>query len=260
MAIKAAEEQSASDLTQPQSIDAATALANAEIASAVADLSDAQDLYKELQDGLDPDELEIALAQIEQADARIALAGALKDQVQPRIRQSEAALNAAEAAASATSPALDAAEARLAASEANLLAAEAGLVAAQSEVERANAELEKNELRAPWDGTVADLNLKEDEYVAPGQTVLAIADFNGWVVETDNLTEIEVPEVSVGQQVKIVPDALPDLTLSGKVVSIASLYDEKRGDVTYTVTLDLTESDPRLRWGMTVVVKFPPPN
>ena len=61
----------------------------------------------------------------------------------------------------------------------------------------------------------------------------------------------------MGQSVSINPDALPELQLNGIVSSISQLFTEKRGDVTYTVTIDLEDSDPRLRWGMTMVVTFP---
>jgi hypothetical protein len=83
-----------------------------------------------------------------------------------------------------------------------------------------------------------------------------LADFTQWYAETDNLTEIDVVNVSVGQGATVVPDALPDLELTGTVESIDDFFEEKRGDVTYTARILLNESDPRLRWGMTVVVTF----
>ena len=56
----------------------------------------------------------------------------------------------------------------------------------------------------------------------------------------------------------VAPDALPELEVAGYVESISDLYEEKFGDVTYTTKITLTEDDPRLRWGMTVVVRFAP--
>jgi len=44
--------------------------------------------------------------------------------------------------------------------------------------------------------------------------------------------------------------------LSGSVETIKDKFVEKRGDVTYTTRILLDEIDPRLRWGMTVVVTF----
>ena len=137
---------------------------------------------------------------------------------------------------------LEAGEARIRAAEANLAAAEAAL--------------ENIELEAPIGGSVVDLGLKVGEQVSPGQPVVVLADFSQWVVETDDLTEIEVPEISVGQEVEVRPDALPELQLSGRVESIGELYEEKRGDVTYTARILLDDGDERLRWGMTVVVVF----
>ena len=71
-----------------------------------------------------------------------------------------------------------------------------------------------------------------------------------------NLTEIEVVDISLGQEVVVVADALPDLELTGTVDKIGDVFEEKRGDITYTVRIVLDEVDPRLRWGMTVVITF----
>jgi hypothetical protein len=56
--------------------------------------------------------------------------------------------------------------------------------------------------------------------------------------------------------VLVTADALPDLELSGTVESIGEVFEEKRGDITYTVRVALDERDERLRWGMTTVVAF----
>jgi multidrug resistance efflux pump len=137
----------------------------------------------------------------------------------------------------------------LAAVESRITAAETGLTAAR-------AALENLELIAPFSGTVVDLQLKVGEQVSAGMPVVLLADISEWMVETDDLTEIEVPEIRVGQSVAVTPDALPELELSGTVESISELFEEKRGDITYTVRIRLNEEDERLRWGMTVVITF----
>ncbi len=144
---------------------------------------------------------------------------------------------------------IETAKVRLATSESRLITGEANLAAAK-------ANLADLELVAPIGGTVTNLSLKVGEQVAPGAPALTVADISDWVVETENLTEIEVPSVTVGQEVTIVPDALPDLELAGVVESIDNNFVERAGDITYTVNIKITESDPRLRWGMTVVVTF----
>ncbi len=133
---------------------------------------------------------------------------------------------------------------------------EARLASAEDALAAAKAALGNAELRAPFAGTVANLSLKVGEQVAPGQPAASLADFSGWVVETDNLTEIDVVKIEPGQAVSVVLDALPDQTLLGQVESIDSVYVEKRGDITYTVTVGLADTHPQMRWGMTAVATF----
>ena len=139
-----------------------------------------------------------------------------------------------------------------------LEAAQARLSAAESALEAAQAALSDVELVAPFGGTVVKLNLKEGEQVVPGSPAVVLADFSQWKVETEDLNEMEVPRVAVGQTVTITPDALPELSLNGTVESISQIYEEKFGDVTYTARILLQDTDPRLRWGMTVSTHFEP--
>jgi multidrug resistance efflux pump len=120
----------------------------------------------------------------------------------------------------------------------------------------AQAALDARTLKATMDGTVVDLAAQSGQRVAAGQALLSLADFSGWLVKTDNLTEVEVVNVKVGQPVQVIFDALPETELSGEVTRIESRFEEKRGDITYTVTIKLTQTDPQLRWGMTAAVVF----
>ncbi len=139
---------------------------------------------------------------------------------------------------------LEAAQARLAAAEAALIAAQAALADV--------------ELTAPFSGLIVKLDLKPGEQALPGKTAVILADFSQWKVETEDLNEMEIPRVQNGQAVTIIPDAFPDLELAGEVVLISQLYEEKFGDITYKARIVLQDGDPRLRWGMTVTVRFEP--
>ena len=134
--------------------------------------------------------------------------------------------------------------------------AKARITSAETQMAASKADLEKLDLIATIDGKVVASDLKPGITVTPGQPVIEIADFSEWDVDTDNLTEIEVVDVNIGQKVTVTPDALPDIKLSGEVIKISDTFEEKRGDITYTVRIKLNEVDPRLRWGMTVVVDF----
>jgi multidrug resistance efflux pump len=135
-------------------------------------------------------------------------------------------------------------------------AADARVAAAEAAIRSAEAALSNLELIATIDGTVVEQNLVVGQAVTPGQAVMRIVDFSQMFVETDDLTELEVVEISMGQKASIVADALPDTTLNGTVDKIANVFEEKRGDITYTVRIKLDDFDPRLRWGMTVAVTF----
>lgn len=146
------------------------------------------------------------------------------------------------------------AEARVANAKAQLAAAEAEL----EDLEEKMAE-PPPELRAPFSGTITQINVQKGEMITTSKIVIVLADFSNWIVETDDLTEINVVHVSSGQEASIVADALTDVEMSGRVSSISNLYEEKRGDVTYTARIQVDEIDPRLRWGMTVTVALEKP-
>jgi len=134
--------------------------------------------------------------------------------------------------------------------------AEAQYEAARANLAAARAALADVELVAPFDGTIAGLNVKVGETVSPGQIAASVADFSGWIIKTTDLTELDVVSISEGQPVQITLDAFPEDVMNGKVKLIGQNYSEKQGDVVYEVTVELTDSLPDIRWGMTSVVKF----
>jgi len=137
-----------------------------------------------------------------------------------------------------------------------IVTAESRIAAAQAAIQSAEAALTDLNLVATINGTVVEMDLIEGQRISPGQEVLRLADFSQWYVETDNLTEIEVVDLVLGDKASITPDALPEVTLTGVVESISDLFEEKRGDITYTARIRLDNVDPRLRWGMTVATVF----
>ncbi len=168
----------------------------------------------------------------------------------------------------ATAAEIDAAKTRLTAAQARLdeLTAEANgrpdptyaaaIQQAEAALYAAQIAVADTELRAPFAGSIAQLNLKAGETAAPGVPAAILADFSSWQVKTDDLTEIKVPGVQAGQSVVLRFDALPDLELKGVVESIGILNQTSSGDIVYPVTIKLLDSDPQLRWGMTAVVEF----
>ena len=193
---------------------------------AQARLYDMQDKYDKLL--AHPDEIKLA-----QAQANLSHVQARMDDIQRKIALLE------------KGPDPD----KVAAAKARLGAAQTTLTAAQSA-------FKNSEILAPFAGTIADLRVTAGEWVQADQAVVTLADLSQWEVQTDDLTELDVPAVRPGQAVRVRADALPELELKGEVETIKDLSEEKRGDVTYTVTILLDQVDPRLRWGMTVALDF----
>lgn len=255
--VRSAQAQVASALAQNND-QAALASAEAALALATANQQQAQQAYADIiqTNKLGPTE--------EQARLMLETAQRATEAAQLRLDQ----LKNGSPQARSNNLALAAAQAQLEAAQANLdeLTAEvngkpnptyqAAVHQAEAALQLAQAQLADTELRAPFAGSIAQLTLKVGETVSAGSPIGVLADFSGWQVVTDDLTEVKVPQISIGQSASVVFDALPDVTLNGKVQSIGQLYQEKSGDVVYPVKIELIDVDPALRWGMTAHVTF----
>jgi multidrug resistance efflux pump len=135
---------------------------------------------------------------------------------------------------------------------------EARLNNAKAQVASAESNLTSYELKAPFNGEVMDINVSVNEMVGPETLAVIVADTSQWYIETSDLTELEVVDVVVGQNVSILADALPDAEMSGVVEEISRSFKLQGGDIIYTVRIRANDVDPRMRWGMTVEVTFEP--
>ncbi|MHB1296367.1 MAG: HlyD family secretion protein [Anaerolineae bacterium] len=210
-----------------------------------------------------------ANATVQQADEAMRIAELQLQQVRngagaEDVLAAQAAVNQAQGELGAARATQAKAEAGLAllnkgASAEAIVVAEAQVSQARAALVRAQASLADTELRAPAAGRIAQVSAKEGEKIAPTSPAMLLANLSSWQVETDDLTEMDVVHVRVGQQVTLIPDALPELRIVGTVETIEDVFEEKQGDVTYTVRIRFDEADPRLRWGMTVQVNLESP-
>ncbi len=104
-------------------------------------------------------------------------------------------------------------------------------------------------LRAPFDGTVAKLNVKRADRVSSGTSVATFITANA--VAEISLNEIDAANVAVGQKAELTFDAVENLKIDGSVVEIDTVGTVSSGVVTYTVTIGF-ETDSRIKPGMTV--------
>ena len=254
--IRSAEAQIAASSAK-QNDPAAIAAAEAAVYQAKVSQQAAEDAYQKVLDK------KLYGSTEEQARLAVATAKSTTQAAELRLQQLKSGL-----AVQATGAEIEAAQASLAAAQARLdqLKSEANgqpnptyaaaIQQAEAALQSAKTAVADTELHAPFAGTIAQLDVKAGETAAPGVPLAMLANFSDWVVETDDLTEIKVPNVKEGQTVVVKFDALPDAELKGTVESIGALYQTNSGDIVYPVKIKLIDTDPRLRWGMTASVEF----
>ncbi|HVF25411.1 MAG TPA: HlyD family efflux transporter periplasmic adaptor subunit [Anaerolineales bacterium] len=135
---------------------------------------------------------------------------------------------------------------------------QARLENARAQVAAAESNLSNYVLTAPFDGVIADVAAEIGEQVGAESRAVSIVNTSSWVVETTDITELEVVNVAVGQNVSFTADALSDVTMDGVVTEVSQSSFVENGDVIYTVRIAANDVDPRLKWGMTVEVTFEP--
>jgi HlyD family secretion protein len=200
-----------------------------------------------LQTGATAADLAAARAQVQQAQAQL-------DAVKAPARPAEITAAQAEIRRAQAQLDLVAAGAR----PETIAAAEADVAAAEAALQLAEVALTETELQAPFAGTIAALYAKASEQVTPASPVVVLADLSAWQIETDDLTELNVVRIHEGDLATITFDAVPDLELSGRVVRIDTIGENKMGDITYKVVIAPDRHDERLRWNMTASVVIEP--
>lgn len=140
---------------------------------------------------------------------------------------SAATLDAADVALSRAKAAVTAGEAGIAVAKANI-----GLLKAQrSEVEstfkslelalaKAERDLSFTVLKAPYDGIIGNVGVREGDLVSPGARLAALVPANELFIEA-NFKETQVAQIAVGSKVHIRVDAYKDQDLIGTVTSIS---------------------------------------
>jgi HlyD family secretion protein len=241
------------------------------LAAARAELAQAQaDLDKLTR--IDPDQVASARAQVERAQADLdALLRVDPDDLaaaRARVASAQAELDRLEGGEREGSVAAAAANVDNATAGLQQLTSQPGksdLASALAEVEQAKVALKEAELavdlatlRAPIDGTVAEVNLKPGETPGTAEAAIVVADFSTWQIETTDLTELSIVHIQEGSPATLTFDALPGIEMAATVTRIKSIGKNSQGDITYTVLLKPDQQDARLRWNMTAAVIITP--
>jgi RND family efflux transporter MFP subunit len=119
---------------------------------------------------------------------------------------------------------------------------------AKDKLKNAKEHLKKHFIKAPFDGIVAKINVKEGDIIST-QTALLHFITQQKIIKV-SLNEIDAVKVKVGQKAILTFDALPDLTLTGKVAEISPVGTISQGVTSFDIKIVLDSDEERIKPGM----------
>jgi HlyD family secretion protein len=219
------------------------------LANATADYNSAKAAYDALlaTSGADQNtKVQQAKSQLEQAQANLA-------NLQNQVTQDD--LTASQAQVTQAQNNLDK---LLAGPDANALdIAQNTVDQADIAVRQAQLKLDQSRIVAPFDGVVTAVNITIGQNAPTSGTTGAIqlADLDHLEIVV-NTSEVDISRLKEGQTAQITLDAVPNVTLNGKVSQIAPAGVQSQGVVNYPVTIALDNPPKSVKTGMTANVNI----
>ncbi|KXK25419.1 MAG: secretion protein HlyD family protein [Chloroflexi bacterium OLB15] len=143
------------------------------------------------------------------------------------------------------------------ASEIDLQIAAAGLRQAQLAVQEAQLALDRTQIIAPFDGTIAEINLTVNEPPPSDglSSPVLMIDTSEYQIDFA-IDETDIVNLAVGQSVQLRFDAIPDTTLTGRITRINPTPSIRGQLVSFPVrvTIDPTEAPVRLGMSATAAI------
>ncbi len=128
--------------------------------------------------------------------------------------------DAAEASVSEAKAGILAAQAQLNVIAANKVQAEKSLAELQTTLAKAGRDLSFTEIRAPFDGIVANRAVEPGQFVQGGTRLMALVPVDGAYIEA-NFKETQLADLHAGQKAEITVDAFDGRAFEGRVLSLA---------------------------------------
>jgi HlyD family secretion protein len=226
-----------------------------EVTSIQQDEAALQAAQQELDALLHPDANDLAQAQAAVTQAQTQLTNLQKGGTQANLASAEAQVTQAQVALDKlTAPATDA----------ELASAEAGLLQAQANLDTARRNLTEATLTAPFDGVVSAVTVQvgassgasssssgssSSTSSGGGGAAITLVDRSKLHIDI-NLSETDAAKVQIGQPVTLTFDAMPSVTIQGKVATIAPAATVSQNVVTYPVQVEFDPGSSPVKVGM----------
>ena len=181
---------------------------------------------------------------------------------------------AAQTATTLTYLDIRAAKQAITSAQLSVTAAQTQVTSAQLAVETAKENAAKRTVTAPISGTITALGIANGDTVgsssssssaaqgasstasassSTSSSTITITNLDAFTVSI-TLAEADISSIEVGQKAIITFDALPSLTLTGKVTSVDTVGTNSQGVVSYTAIVTPDVTDPTVKGGMTASV------
>ncbi len=105
-------------------------------------------------------------------------------------------------------------------------------------------------VQAPFDGLIAEVNIKKGDTVSAASAAVTLISQQN--IAEITLNEIDVAKVKVGQKTNITFDAVEDLNITGEVADVDTLGTVSQGVVTYSIKITFDTQDEKVKPGMSL--------
>ncbi len=129
------------------------------------------------------------------------------------------------------------------------------IAAAEARVEAIQSTLDMAFLKAPFNGTITEVNSKVGDQVTPATQTFRIDDLSRLLIDV-NVPEVDINRVKIGQPVEIVFDAILNKSFNGVVNEVSRVGKTDQGVVNFMVTIELQDADQDVLTGMTAAVNI----
>lgn len=140
--------------------------------------------------------------------------------------------------------------------------AKATLVKARVALSTAGERLKDTVVRSPISGVILVKNVELGQIISSGITsvsggtlIVTVGDLSSVYVRTD-VDETDIGKIKIGKDVRITPEAYPDITFDGKVERISSQAKVVQNVTTFEVTSKVSNSEEVLKSGMNANVEI----
>ena len=127
------------------------------------------------------------------------------------------------------------------------------VAAAEARVAAAQATLNQALIVAPFSGVITDASVLPGDQVSMNEMAFQLDDISHLQIDVE-VSEVDINNISVGQEVTVNFDAVQNVDYVGQVLSVAGAGTEVSGSVNFKVTVELKDADELVKPGMTAAI------